>query len=316
MRNVLNRVGYALIVMLLVTMSTVALLSLAPGSIAENILGEGATPENVVALSAELGLDQPVWTQYLNWIGSAVRGDLGTSPLTGVPVMEAVLDRIPVSLEIALLALLISFVTSVVLAVLSASFPQSILDRAIGALTSVFLSVPAFVAGPILIYVLAVQVHAFPVFGWAPLSEGLGPNLRGAFLPALAVSLTEIAAFHRVLRADLISTLREDFVVAARAKGMSRSYVMFRHAFRPSSFSLLTISGIALGRLIGGTIVVESLFGLPGLGMLIATSISMRDVITVQGAVLFVAAVYVVINMLVDLSYGIVDPRVRKAGRA
>lgn len=116
MRNVLNRVGYALIVMLLVTMSTVALLSLAPGSIAENILGEGATPENVVALSAELGLDQPVWTQYLNWIGSAVRGDLGTSPLTGVPVMEAVLDRIPVSLEIALLALLISFVTSVVLA--------------------------------------------------------------------------------------------------------------------------------------------------------------------------------------------------------
>nr|WP_302051499.1 ABC transporter permease [Rathayibacter sp. VKM Ac-2835] len=211
--------------------------------------------------------------------------------------------------------MVIALVVAVILAVLSASTPNGPVDRTINALTSILLSVPTFVAAPILIFVFAIVLKALPALGWTPLSEGLLPNLRSALLPALAAGLVEIAAFHRVLRGDLVGTLREDFVAAARAKGMGRAYVMFRHAFRPSSFSLLTVSGLSLARLIGGTVIVETLFVLPGIGQYIAQSIAQRDVIAVQGAVAFIAIVFVVVNALVDISYGLVDPRVRRAPR-
>ncbi|MFT4235617.1 MAG: ABC transporter permease [Microbacterium sp.] len=316
MNNVLRRVGYALLVIFLVTIAVSLLLSLAPGSVAEVMLGEAATPETVAALSAELGLDRPFFVQYGDWLVHAVQGDLGTSPITRMSVTGVILQRLPVTLEIAVVALLIALIVAIPLAVASASRPNTALDRAINAVTSVFLSVPAFVAGPVLIWLFAVNSRVFPALGWSPIEDGLGPNLRGVFLPALAVALTEIAAFHRVLRSDLMGTLREDFVAAARAKGMTRSYVMFRHAFRPSSFSLLTISGLSLARLMGGTIIVEALFVLPGLGQLLSTSILQRDVITVQGVVTFIAVAFVVVNMLVDIGYGLIDPRVRRAARA
>jgi peptide/nickel transport system permease protein len=178
----------------------------------------------------------------------------------------------------------------------------------------VLLAIPAFVAAPLLVYVFAIQLRWFPVTGWVPLSEGIGANLRSAFLPALSVALIEIAAFQRVLKADLVTTLREDYIDAARTKGLSARYVLLRHALRPSSFSLLTVSGVSLGRLLGGTVIVEFLFTLPGLGHLVATSVSSRDVVTVQGVVVFVAVVYVLVNTLVDIGYGFLDPRVRLAG--
>ncbi|MFV2176065.1 ABC transporter permease [Actinomadura sp. LOL_016] len=314
--TVVVRVGRALLVVLLVSFAVVGLMTLAPGSVASVILGENATPEAIAALNAELGVDRPFLAQYLDWLGNAVRGDLGTSPLTGQPVTEAITERLPVTLQLAVMALLIALVVAVLLAVASAVRPGSMVDRAINVVSSVFLSVPAFIAGPVLIYVLALQLGWFPVIGWSDLGEGLGANLRGALLPAISIALIEIAAFHRVLREDLIGTLREDFVGAARAKGMGPSYVMFRHALRPSSMSLITLAGINLGRLVGGTVIVESLFLLPGLGQLLTTSIVSRDLITVQGVVVFVAVVYVVINTVVDLSYRLIDPRVRKAAMA
>ncbi|MBO0909813.1 ABC transporter permease [Arthrobacter sp. zg-ZUI122] len=307
--------GYALLVIVLVTLGVRALMSLAPGSIAEVVLGESATAENVAALEQELGLDRPFFVQYFDWATNAVQGDLGTSLITHMSVSESILQRLPVTLELAVLALVIAMGVAVPLAVLSAAFPNSILDRVINAVTSVFLSIPAFVAGPILVFVFAVQLGMLPALGWIPIGTDLGGNLRSALLPAVAVALTEIAAFHRVLRADLIGTLREDYVAAARAKGMRPGYVMFRHAFRPSSFSLLTISGLSLARLIGGTIIVEALFVLPGLGQLISGAIIQRDVITVQGVVTIIAVAFVVINMLVDVGYGIIDPRVRNSAR-
>lgn len=314
---VLSRIGRGLLVILLVTMAVVGLMSLAPGSAASVILGENATPEAVAELNARLGLDQPVWQQYVNWLGHAVRGDLGESPLTSQPVMEAIIERLPVTLELAVLALAIALVVSVLLALVSASRPGSKLDRGINAVSSVFLSVPAFVAGPVLIYLFALQLGWFPVTGWSRVSEeGLAANLSGAVLPSVAIALTEIAAFHRVLHTDLVGTLREDFVGAARAKGMKPAYVMLRHALRPSSFSLVTLAGINLGRLIGGTVIVESLFSLPGLGQLLSSSIISRDVITVQGVVAFIAVVYVGVNTVVDLSYRFLDPRIRKVAAA
>lgn len=313
---VVMRIGRSLLVVLLVTLAVVVLMSLAPGSVAQVILGEAATPDAVAELNAKLGLDQPLWSQYLSWLGDAVRGDLGESPVTSQPVTEAIIERLPVTLQLAVMALAISLVVAVLLAIASAARPGSPLDRAINVVSSVFLSVPAFIAGPVLIYFLALKLGWFPVTGWSRISDGIGENLLGALLPAIAIALTEIASFHRLLRADLIGTLREDFVGAARAKGMSATYVMLRHALRPSSFSLITLAGINLGRLIGGTVIVESLFSLPGLGQLLASSIISRDVVTVQGVVTFIAVVYVGINTAVDLSYRLIDPRVRKVATA
>ncbi|MGW0246252.1 ABC transporter permease [Nocardia goodfellowii] len=311
-----RRVGRGIFVVLLVTVAVVTLLSFAPGSVAQVILGENATPEAVAALNVKLGLDRPLWAQYLEWLGNAARGDLGTSPLTGQSVSEAIAERLPVTLQLAAMALTIALITAVILAVLSATRPDSAVDRGIVGLSSIFLSVPAFVAGPVLIYFFALQLGWFPVTGWSRIGDGIGQSLRTALLPAIAMALMEIAAFHRLLRTDLITTLREDFVGAARAKGMSETYVVFRHALRPSSFSLITVAGINLGRLIGGTVIVESLFSLPGLGQLLASSIISRDLIMVQGIVAFMAVMYVAINILVDLSYEFIDPRVRKAATA
>ena len=316
MKLLAKRIGRSLLVMLLVTMAVVAVMGVTPGSVAQVILGENATPDAVASLNSKLGLDVPLWRQYLNWLEDALHGNLGTSPLTGQSVSSAIVDRLPVTLELAALGLSIALVVSILFAVLCASFPGSGLDRGLSALSSVFLSVPAFIAGPVLIFFFAIQLGLFPVMGWTPISEGLGANLNSAFLPAMAIALTEIAAFHRLLRSDLIGTLSEDFIAAARARGMGAKYVMFRHALRPSSFSLITVLGINLGRLIGGTLVVETLFSLPGLGQLAASSMISRDVIMVQGVVAFIAVVYVLVNTLVDLSYGVIDPRVRRGVKA
>jgi peptide/nickel transport system permease protein len=308
-----TRVIRGVLVVLLVTFLVIWLMSIAPGSVAAVILGENATPEAIAALEAQMGLDRNVFMQWFSWLGDAVTGDLGTSPVTFQDVTTAIVERLPVTLEIALLALLISLAISIPLATIAARRPDSAVDRGINGLTSVFLSIPAFVAAPVLVYLLAVQTQVFPVTGWTPIEEGLGENLRTALLPAFCVALIEVAAFQRILRADLGTTLREDYVEGARAKGMSARYVLWRHAFRPSSFSLLTVAGISLGRLIGGTIIVEAFFSLPGLGQLAAIAVNSRDIITVQGVVAFVAMAYVLLNTLVDVGYGMLDPRVRTA---
>ncbi|MCC2033257.1 ABC transporter permease [Microbacterium allomyrinae] len=312
----LKRIGRALLVIVLATFLVRMLMSLAPGSIAEGMLGENATPEAIAKFNEKWGLDAPPWQQYLTWLRGAVVGDLGESPLTGQSVMEAILERLPVTLELAFLGLGIALAVAIPFALICATWPGRGIDRALSSLSSVFLAVPAFIAGPVLIYVLAVQLRLFPVLGWNPLSEGLAANLQTAFIPALSIAFVEIAAFHRLLRADLISTLSEDYIAAARAKGMGGVYVMLRHALRPSSFSLVTVLGITLGALAGGTVVVETLFGLPGLGQLIVQSIMTRDVTMVMGAVTFAAVMYVGINTMVDVSYSFLDPRVRRRAAA
>lgn len=306
------RVGRGLLVILLVTFVARVMLSLASGSIAEGLLGSEATPENVAALEARLGLDRPIWEQYLTWLVGAVQGDLGTSMFTQQPVAESIIARIPVSFQLAAMGILIAVVVATIFAILSASFPDSPLDRALNALSSVLLSAPGFVAGPIFIFVFAIVLGWLPVLGWVPLSENPIENLKFAILPALAIAVQEIAALHRLLRTDLITTLGDDFILAARARGMGRAYVMFRHAFRPSSFSLITVLAINIGNLLGGAVIVEVLFSLPGVGGLLVTSITTRDIPMVLGVVTFIAIIYVIMNLVVDLLYGVLDPRVRR----
>lgn len=309
--RIVGKVGRAAVVILLVTVAVVAMFGLVPGSVAQVILGESATPKAVAELNSRLGLDEPLWSRYAEWVGGAVQGDLGKSPLTGQPVTHAIWERLPVTLELAALALLIALVIAVPLAIVSSLKPGTKLDRAVNGLTSVLLSVPTFVAGPVLVYLLALQLGVFPVTGWVGFAESPVENLRHALLPAVAIALTEIAAFTRILRTDLVATLHEDYVAAARAKGLPTGYVVLRHALRPSSFSLITVVGVNLGRLIGGTVIVEALFALPGVGQLVTTSIMSRDVVMVQGVVVVLAVAYVVINTAVDVGYGFLDPRVR-----
>ncbi|MFE9856242.1 ABC transporter permease [Streptomyces sp. NPDC005780] len=308
--KVLELVG----VLLIASTGVFSLVVLLPGDPAVDILGGGRSPAEYAELRTELGLDQSLVTRYLDWLGGVLTGDLGQSVVPPQSdVTDRVLSALPVSFEIAALGLLIALLIAVPLAMWSAYRENSAADRIIGAGTFGVLSVPSFLAGLLLIMLLVNSVGWFPRSEWIRLGDGdLLGNLHHAFLPALTVALAELAMFTRVLRGDLIVTLREDYILAARAKGMNPLRILFTDALRPSSFSLVTLLGLSLGRLIGSTVVVEYLFGLPGMGTLVVNAAGQGDYPMVQGAVLTIAVIYVVINAGIDFSYGYLDPRTRR----
>ena len=240
-----------------------------------------------------------------------MRGDLGTSVRTGQSVSEALRERLPATLELTVLALLIGLLVAIPIGIYGAYRADGWFDRVAGLVTSLLISSPAFLTAVLLSYFLAVKFQIFPVTGWVSLSDSVSENLKSAFLPALTLALGEIAVFSRLVRADMIATLQDPFILTARAKGLPNRYILLRHAFRPSSFSLLTLSGLSLGRLIGGAVIVENVFAIPGVGSLLVQAIIAGDLVMVQGVVLFVALTYVLVNTVVDLSYGFLDPRVR-----
>lgn len=307
----LARLLHVLVVLVVVSLATVLLLDLMPGDPAAVMLGESATPERVAALRAQLGLDEPFFQRYFDWVGGLLHGDLGHSIVSGRPVLEDIMSRLAVTLELAVLATVLAVAVSIPAAVYCAYRTDRLFDRAWTTATSLFVSIPGFVAGVLLAYVFAVQLGLLPLLGWVPLGESVSGNLRTAALPVLALALAEVAVFSRVLRADLITTLQEDFVLTARAKGLQPAYVLFRHALRPSTLPLMTLSGLSLARIIGGTVVIESIFSLPGLGHLVIVSVTTNDVPVVQGVVITAATAYVLVNALTDAAYTLVDPRTR-----
>lgn len=313
-RNVVKRLGELVVVLLLVSFGTFWLLSLVKTNPAVSILGEGRSPAEYEAVRRSLGLDDPLLVRYLRWLSSAFRGDLGTSI---IPPQSDVLDRIaaalPVSVELALLGMAMALLLSVPLAMFSAYHAGGRVDRIISAGTFGVLSVPSFLAGLLIIIVFVNQLGLFPRTEWVRLSEGLGQNLFHAFLPALTIALAETAMFTRILRNDLITTLQEDFILAAKAKGMGPRHIMLNDALRPSSFAAVTLLGLSLGRLIGSTVIVEYLFALPGMGSLVVGAANTGDYPTVQGAVLVIAVIYVLSNVVIDFSYSALDPRIRRA---
>lgn len=300
--------------LLLVSFGTFSLMSLMDTDPTVSILGEGQPPEAYEELREELGLNDPLLTRYFDWLGSVLQGDLGTSM---VPPYHDVSDRIlaalPVSLELAVLGMTIALVFSIPLAMWSAYHAGGRVDRAVSAGTFGILSVPSFLAGLLIIMVFANMLGWFPRAEWVRISEGLGSNLYHALLPAVTISLMELAMFTRILRNDLITTLQEDYILAAKAKGMGTIHILLADALRPSSFSMVTLMGISAGRLIGSTVIVEYLFALPGLGSLLVGAAGNGDFVTVQGGVVVIAFIYVMINTLVDISYGYLDPRVRRS---
>lgn len=314
LRQFVLRILELLAVLLLVSFGVFAMLSLVPGDPAVAVLGEGRAPGEYEALRQQMGLNDPFFTRYFDWLGGVLRGDLGDSLIPPImPVWDRLIAAIPVSLELAGLGMLIAVIGAVPLAMWSAYYEGGRADRAIGAITFGLLSLPSFLIGLVLIAILVNSMGWFPRTGWVRITEDFGGNLSHVFLPALTIALMELAMYTRILRNDLVTTLHEDYILAARAKGMPPLRILFSDALRPSSFSLITIMGLSLGRLVGSTVIVEYLFSLPGMGRLIIESASTGNFPIVQGAVLFVAVIYVLSSALIDLSYGYLDPRTRRA---
>lgn len=269
--------------------------------------------ENIERIRKELKLDDSVFTRYARWVGDALQGDLGKSYITDQPVAEAIKDRIPVTIELALLATMIAALFAIPIGALAAYREGGYFDRITSALTTAALSIPGFLAGIFFIWLFTLKFNWLPSTGWNRLSEkGLLANLQTAILPASALALAPLAINARLIRADMIGTLKEDYILSARAKGLRDRYILMRHALRPSSLTAITVFALQLGGLIGGTVVIETVFALPGLGTRLISGIYQRDVMMIQGITLFIATVYVVVNTAVDLLYLALDPRIRR----
>jgi len=301
------------VVVLLVSLATLAMLDALPGGPVDAILGPEATPEQVQIMEERLGLDKPFLERYGDWLSGIVNGDLGRSTFTQEEVSTIIKQRIPVTLQLAIGTLIVALLLAIPSAVYAAAHPGGWFDRTVSIVGSAMISIPGFVLALLLIYLLAVEFRVFPVLGWVPLTEDVGENFKYAFLPIMSLALYEAAIFVRLLRNDMLATLQEDYILAARARGLPRRRVLFGHALRPSCFSLITVAGVVLGRLIGGTVIVETLFVLPGLGQTAIQAITTRDFIVLRGVIVVVCIGYVVINTLVDLAYPLLDPRVRAA---
>ncbi len=311
MQWLLRQLVRLVVVLFCVTLLTFFIVNILPGDVAIVILGSLATPQDIAGLRADLGLDRPMLVRYFDWLGSALSGDLGRSYRNGEPVAQAILDRLPVSLQLMVMAQLIALGIAIPVALLSVRRPGGIFDRISASAAFGFLAMPNFMLGIVLIYLFSVTFDLLPATGFTPMSEGLWDNFVSMILPSLTLGLIEWTVLMRVLRSDLLTTLKEDFILLARAKGLPPWRVLLQHALRPSSFTLITILGLNIGGLIGGAVIVEQIFALPGVGRLLLGGIFNRDLILVQGTVSFIAVGFVVINFLVDMLYAVLDPRVR-----
>lgn len=300
------------LLLFLVTVAVFLLLELIPGSPIDAILPQDATPDQIAAAREQYGLDQPIWERYFSWIGGVLQGDFGRSYQTGLSVAETIAERAPVSLELAFLSILVALAISIPVGVWSAYRPGGLLDRVSTFLISATLATPAFVLGILLVYLFGVQLGVLPILGWTPFSEDPVEHIQRLVLPVLTLAAGECVLFTRLLKGDMMATLQQDHVLSARARGLPTWRILLRHALRQSSFSLVTVSGVVIGRLIGGTVLVEAIFSLPGMGTMVITAIHSRDYIVVQAMVLLTAVIYLLINTAVDLTYPLLDPRVRK----
>jgi peptide/nickel transport system permease protein len=287
------------------------LLNALPGDAASALLGINATPAEVRAFSIKLHLNEPLWTRYGHWLGAAATGNLGTSLASPQSVASIIGERLPVTLELVGYALLITFVVSIPMALLCARWPRGFIDRVSLVLSMASISIAPYVLGLLLVILFAVKMNGFFPALYSP-SSTIGGNLHNFTLPSIVLAVPLIGFYTRFLRADLIEQMQsEDYVVTARAKGVSESRILVRHALRNSFIGILTIIGLNLATLIGATVIVEQIFSLPGIGYELLQSISSRNVPVVEGIVLVFGIAVVLANLLTDLLYGVLDPRIR-----
>lgn len=309
-RFVAKRLAAAVLLLFLISLGTFALLSLAPGNPVDILLaGRPRTPELVRSLEQSYHLNGSFVERYVNWLGDAIHLNFGESTHSHQPVMDVIRQRIPLTLQLALMAFVIFLVLGVPLGVLAAVRQGGLLDRAIVGTSVLGLSIPPFVTGILLIYLFAVTLGWLPTFGGGDVGADRFEHL---ILPAVALAATTLAVLVKVTRSAMIRELDQDYVVFARARGQSSTVVVLRHALRNALIPIVTASGLVLGYMVGGAVLVEQVFSLPGMGSLLVSSAQTRDLPTLQGVVLIVATVVIVLNLLTDMLYLVLDPRVRK----
>jgi peptide/nickel transport system permease protein len=306
-RRLLALVPVALVV------ATVAfvLIHLAPGDPASVIAGPDATAEDVQRIERQLGLDAPLPVQFVRWFGRLARGDLGQSIFLRKPVTEAILDRVEPTLLLTVFAIAISIAIGVPAGVLSARYHNTATDQVLMVVALLGVSIPNFLLGLLFILCFSVWLGWFPVAGYSPLEYGWLATLRSLVLPALALGLVQSALIARIARSSMLDVMREQFITAGRAKGLGERAVIYKHALKNAMIPTVTIIGISFAILISGAVVVETVFNIPGLGRLIISAVLRRDYPVIQGGVLCLAGMYMLINLAVDLSYMLFDPRVK-----
>ena len=302
------------IVLFLVTFGITLLVRLLPGDPVSTLM-PFATEETRLQLSKELGLDANIFQYYFRWLGDFVTGDLGTYYAStgnggGVAVTEMLAVAIPRTLLLMIYVIAFSLLVSIPVGILLAYRAGTRLDNVISNTMFTISAIPAFALGLGLAFVFGVKLNWVPVLGYEPISQGIGKHIKSMILPTLSLSIGYIATFSRLLRVDTIATLREDFVTMASSKGLSNSWILWRHVFRPSSSGILTIAGLNMAGLIGGSVFIETVFALNGFGNLLAVSIATRQYLAIQSLVAIVAIAFLVFNLLTDLLYAVVDPRV------
>lgn len=313
MRIVLRTALRALVALFLVSLATCFMLDLLPGSPGRAVLGSTATPEQVDAFNDSRGFNDPPLERYTSWLADVARGDLDRSVRTNVPVADTLRERLPTTLQIALMSEALALLVAIPVGLWSAHRADRWFDRTANGVSFAMLALAPFVLALLLVYVFAIALDWLPVAGWVPFGDDPVQNLRHVALPVLTLAAGEIAVYLRLVRSDAKETLAQPFVLAARAKGMPTAHILRSDVLRPSSISLVTLAGINLGRLIGGTVIVEQVFALPGIGSAAVQGIVANDFYLVQGIVLVVAAAYVVLNALVDVGCQMIDPRVRRS---
>lgn len=287
------------------------LVDLMPGDAAANLAGDNASAADIAALREQLGLDRPLVVRYIEWLGSIFTGDFGTSLYSSQSVAQILTDRMPITLSLALVTMVIVILVGLPLGIIAAMRANSLLDRALTAFSSVAMAVPPFIIGLVLVIVLAISTPIFPATGYAPFGDGFVQWFQHLILPAIAIAAISIAEVARQTRAAMVDTLGKDFIRTTRAKGLRSKQIIGKHALKVAGVPIATVLGLQVSRVLAGAVTVEFVFALPGLGTLAVNSVFSRDIPVILGIVMVMAVAIVIINLIVDMAYGYFNPRVR-----
>ncbi|WGD51142.1 ABC transporter permease [Bradyrhizobium sp. CB1650] len=308
---VIRRFLSMLPVMAIVAIIIFSLLHLAPGDPAAMMVGDNATPEMIAQVREKMGLDQPLWKQFFIWVFNVAQGDLGRSIFWNDSVATLIAQRAEPTISLAITTTIFAVTVALSLGIAAAIKAGTALDRLVMTFAVLDFSVPLFVVGYLLVFLFAIELKWMPVQGYSPLDEGLGPWLRSLALPTVALGLPYVALIARITRASLLEVLDEDYMRTARAKGVAGRALLLKHALKNAAPPIVTVIGMGLGFLIGGAVITETVFNLPGIGRLVVDAITRRDYPIIQGVTLIFSGVYMLVNLLVDLSYPLFDPRIR-----
>lgn len=311
LRLILSRLLAAIPVMGVVAIFVFLLLRLSPGDPAAILAGDTATAENIAAIRADLGLDRPIPEQFVTWIGQLAQGDLGKSVLSKQPVAIMIGQRVEPTMSLALTTLIFAIVVAVPMGILAAWKQGSWFDRGIMALSVAGFSIPVFVLGYLMVYFFSMKLDLFPAQGFTSISEGLPAFLKHIALPTVTLSFIYIALFARITRTAMLEVLNEDYIRTAHAKGLKERVVLVRHALRNAAIPIVSVIGIGFALLIGGVVITETVFNIPGIGRLVVDAVLGRDYPIIQGVILVFSGVYVLINLAIDIAYVVLDPRIR-----